>query len=628
MSDADEDTGGHEPSPLGVMAALQAGLVALLSQLGDDIDQFHVAVKKTLAETLVAHGYADWARSFHQRMEDPLTPLNGAPTDIGTAVGRAVGRFCGSNPEEARLRVARHILELMPECHAAFEGAARSALRQTPHALLTLVSTLRTRAADSADEPRLVAEIRLRDIEALKTARTASSRLQDVWEGRPYIPMCIVYDHWAFELLRRLDLPAYLQVLGELPYAEFARQIIGHEAWTATADELVELVSLAPAALDDAGVLTECIPLDILVLATCVKRWFGEEQYHPQSPRNVLVKGEATFEAEGARVVKALTGRRNCQALGYAWLQYLIGTARSRGARRVGSDERPAAERWLALIRKVAGALPLHPTPCEWIRGEQPLWRNERIYALLAVLVSNQPADADRIAGLLRTCLSQGIVTTHAIQEFQFDHQPCNFSIVALAVAAIQDLAGWFKDLWGSIYLQRERTRHGRGDPNGDVENVGLVAVFWTFAGLAQLPVGSPASRSLWVELEVAVREGALTDAFSTETDAWNIAARLVAAYWTLLFTDDPVRGMPGSLDEFLLNWAEADGDFALLVAELASRGVTAEKLSRSIDGDLVRAAWQDAIYLNQRIQKTLPAFDLEGLAAAIDTQRQPVPEV
>ena len=101
-----------------------------------------------------------------------------------------------------------------------------------------------------------------------------------------------------------------------------------------------------------------------------------------------------------------------------------------------------------------------------------------------------------------------------------------------------------------------------------------------------------------------------------------------MAAYWTLLFTDDPARGMPGSLDEFLLNWAEADRDFAFLVAELASSGVTAEKFSRSIDGELVRAAWQDAKYLNQRIQKTLPAFDLEGLAVAIDAQRQPAPEV
>lgn len=625
---SDEGTSGHEPSPPGVVAALQAGLISLLSQLDDDTDQFQVALQKTLHENLVAHGYADWAQSLRQRGENPPPPLNSAPTDIGKAVGGAVGWFCGSNPEETRLRLTRHVLEMMPECKSAFEGAAYNALRQTPNALLTLWSTLRAWAADSAGDPRTLVEMRSRDIEALKTARNASSRLQDIWEGRPYVPMLIVYDHWAFELLRRLDPPAYMQVLGELPYVEFARQIIGNAAWTATAEELAELVSLAPAVLDDDGVSTENIPLEILALATYTRRWFGEEQYHPKSPRNTLVKDAATFEAESALVVKALTVRRNYQALGYAWLQYLVATARSRSARRIGSDEQSAAERWLALIRKVAGALPLHPTPCEWIQDELPLWRNERIYALLAVLVFNQPTNSEGIAELLRLCLTKEIVTTHAIQEFQFDHQPCNFSIVALAVSSIKDLAGWFKDLWASIYLQRERTRRSRRDPNGDMQNVGLVAVFWTFAGLAQLPADSPVGRSLWVELEVAVRESALTDAFSTARDAWNVAARLVAAYWTLLFTDDPAKGVPGSLDEFLLNWAEADGDFAFLVAELASRGVTAEKLSRSIDGDLVRAAWQDAKYLNQRIQKALPAFDLEGLAVAIDAQRQPAPEV
>ncbi len=610
-------------SPPGVLSTLEVGLISLSSQLDNDTGQFHLAFQKALSEELVAHGYADFARNLCERMESPPPPLKSSPNGVEKAIGAAVGRFFGSNPEETRLRLARQVLEIMPECQTALEGAAYNVLRQTPNTSLTLQSTLLDRATASANDPRRLVDMHLKDIEALRALRTGVSRLRDIWESRPYVPLFVVHDEWAFELLRRVDLRAYLRVLEELPYADFARQIIRNATWTTTADQLAELISIAPAVLDDDGALAVSVPLVMFALAMSIKRWFGEEPYHPKSPRNTLIKDAKTFETECPLLLKTLSKRPDYPALGYAWLQYLIWSVRTRRDHRVGSDRHPSAERWFALIQQLAGALPIHPAPCEWIQSEQSLWRNERIYALLAVLVFKPTNNQERIADLLKSCLTNEIVTTHAIQELQFDQQPCNFSIVALAVSSIKDLAGWFKDLWADIYLQRERARRIRLDPNGNSENVGLVAVFWAFAGLARLPADSPVRRSLWAELEVAVREGALTDAFHTAAEAWSVAARLLAAYWTLVFADDRAKGMAGSLDEFLLHWAEASGDFAFLVAELASRGVTAEMFSRSIDGELVRAAWKEANYLNQRIRKPLPAFDLKGLAIAIDAQRQ-----
>jgi hypothetical protein len=626
---AGNETNGREPSPEGaidpsVVSALESGFNRLLVLPDDDVDRFDGVLTEILVEDLTACGYADWAQRLRARLQNPPPPMNSAPTDVAKAVGQGLGRFCGSNPIETHLRLTRHVLSAMPECRTEFERAAKTSVRQKVSARGILLSTLRSRASEFANNPRQLVDVHLREVEALKPATIGQLRLQDIWEARPHVPLFIVHDLWAFDLLRSVDLPAYLQLLQELPHVEFTRQIIKVATWTATSDELAQFVRLAPLVLNDVGALVSGMPLAMFALATCIGRWFGGEQYHPLSPRNALVKDDVTFKAESALVLRALAERLDHQPVGYAWLQYLVRSARSRGSRRVGPDGHSSEERWFALIAQLAGALPIHPKPYEWIQSEQSLWRNERIYALLAVLVFHTPIDAGGIAELLKICLTKGIVTTHAIQELQFKEQRCNFGIVGLAVSSINDLAGWFKTLWAAIYLQRERTRRNRRDPNDDLQNVGLVAVFWALAGLAQLPADSPVRRSLWVELEVAVRESALTDAFRTAGDAWCVAAHYLAAYWTQLFTDDPALGVLGSLDDFLLNWAEADGDFASLVAELASHGVTPEQFSRSLQGDLVRAALDDARYLHQRTRKPLPVFDLEGLADAIDAHRSP----
>jgi hypothetical protein len=338
-----------------------------------------------------------------------------------------------------------------------------------------------------------------------------------------------------------------------------------------------------------------------------------------------VVKDTATFDAESPRVLKSLSERSDHVALCYAWLQYLIWSARTRIARYVGPDGHSSLERWVALIGQVGRSLPTHPKPYEWIRDEKPHWRNDRIYALLAVSTFNSPPNGGAIAELLKTCLTRGFVRSHGIEQLEIDQQSCNLRIIALAVASIKEPADWFKDVWAAIFSHRDRARRSRLNHNDDFQNVGQVAVFWALAGLAQLPSDSPAARSLWVELEVAVRESALTDTFRTADDAWCVAVRRLAAHWISIFTDDPVKGARGSLDDFLMNWAEPDADFAEIVSELACRGVTADQFRRSIsDGDLLRAALQEARHSHQLTRRPLPQFNLEELAAAIDAVSPP----
>ncbi|MEA3198483.1 MAG: hypothetical protein QOF32_2535 [Gammaproteobacteria bacterium] len=604
----------------GVVAALESALNQSLTQLVDAGDQFCGLLVNTLSESLEDHGHADWAQGLRTRLEMLNVPADGAVSDIVKALGQAVGQFCGSNPVESRLRLARNVIGAVPECLQEIKSAAYSALRNTSDAPRTLLLALQQRTSNFASNSRDLADLYFHDIRALNTSRSVDLKLRYIWDASRNLPPFIVHDEWAFDLLRQSDLSVYLQLLGELPHHEFARRIIVNAGWTANLDDLTELLRRAPPAFNEKGALTSTAVLVLFVLESCIKRWFGPEHYHPNSPHNAAVKEAATFEAESARILQSLSERSDSMELRYAWLQHLIASSRARSARRVGPDDHSSVERWFALIGQLGRSMPIHPVPYEWIQGEDSLWRNERVYALLAVLVFKEPVDAKALTELLKTCLTKGLVGSHAIEQLDLQQQTCNFCIVASAITSLKEPAEWFKDVWAAIFSHRDRARSSHRNPNGDFQNVGQVAVFWALAGLAQLASDSPAARSLWVALEIAVRESSLTDLFRTVNDPWCVAARLLAAYWNVIFTDDPSRGTPGSLDDFLLNWAKPDADFADIASELASCGVTADQFKRSLgSGELLRAALEEVSHMQQSIRTPMPTFNVEGLAAAID---------
>jgi hypothetical protein len=602
-----------------IVAALKLGL-SKLTETVDSEDQFCTLMADTLTMSLRDSGFEEWANALRARFEASQTAKDGTTTSIAQALGQATGQFCGSEPEEARLRLARNTLHAVPECFPELESAAESTLRKTPGAQRILLSTLQQRASNFASNPRDLADLHFGDGEAFTKLRSQDLRVRDIWRSPPYLPPFFVHDAWAFDLLRRVDVDAYLQVLGELPHVQFASQIMERAARTANINELTSLLRKAPPAFDENGTLLSGGALALLSLAVSVKRWFGPEQYHPLSPHNVAVIDTATFEAESLEVLKALSARGDHMALGHAWLESLIWSSRTRSARRVDPDGHSSVERWFALISALARSLPDHPAPYDWIGEENPLWRNDRIYALLAVLVF-RPGPAEAALGkLLKTCLTKGLVGSHAIEQLHPDQQACSFSIVALSIAALKDPVQWFQDAWAAIFSNRDRARRSHRNPNDDFQNIGRVAVFWALAGLAQLPAASPVKRALWVELEIATRESTLTDAFRKAGDAWCVAAQWLAAHWSSIFKDDPRRGTPGSLDDFLMGWAEPDADFAEIASALASHGVTAEQFSRSLpDSEILRAALQEAEFSRRIIHRPMPKFDLVALAAAVD---------
>jgi hypothetical protein len=150
--------------------------------------------------------------------------------------------------------------------------------------------------------------------------------------------------------------------------------------------------------------------------------------------------------------------------------------------------------------------------------------------------------------------------------------------------------------------------------------NVGQVVVFWGLCGLGLLDPNSESARRLWAELELAVRESSLTDAFRRHENPWCLAARWLAAYWPKIFPEDPPAGSAGSLDDFLSCWVGPEMSFALLALEFRRQGVTAAQLKRSIpDGNLLRHGVDDVKQISRHDPRSTTASGIGDLADEID---------
>jgi hypothetical protein len=244
-----------------------------------------------------------------------------------------------------------------------------------------------------------------------------------------------------------------------------------------------------------------------------------------------------------------------------------------------------------------------HPSPLKWIEAELYVWRNWRIYALLAVEICRQPVDKNAIATLITQVLVNDLASSVGL-----DHLASGANverrIIGNAIVQIPDLARWFPDLWKQLFWQRDRFKWlRRSDPSRP--NIGQVIVFWGASGLELLDAGSAEARSFWLELYGAIRESILTEAFRQPNDAWSIALKFVGALWLKTFPDNPPAGTPGSLEDLVLPWKRVDTDFAELIEVLDRYGVAPEQLRRlGVSGDLLRTIAHEADLRGQMLAR------------------------
>jgi hypothetical protein len=245
----------------------------------------------------------------------------------------------------------------------------------------------------------------------------------------------------------------------------------------------------------------------------------------------------------------------------------------------------------LTVLQLLGAWLPPHPEPEKWIAEEQELWRNDRIYSMLMVLLSHGAAARKSAADFIGRVLQQDLASSFGVERFAEDAGSHERHIIGSTIGTIPDTATWFRELWADLFHLRDRARRYRhGRDHRIPPNVGQVAVMWGLCGLGFIDPASEAARALWVQLEAAARESILTDGVRLYNDAWRAALCWLGAYWPVIFRDDPPAGNAGCLDDFVSFWGAPTSEFAILIQQMRHQGVTILQFSRSIpDGQLLR---------------------------------------
>jgi hypothetical protein len=174
----------------------------------------------------------------------------------------------------------------------------------------------------------------------------------------------------------------------------------------------------------------------------------------------------------------------------------------------------------LTVLRLLGAWLPPHSEPEKWIAEEQELWRNDRIYSILNVLLSHA-AERGTAADFVARVLTQDLASSFGVDRFAADAGSHERYIIGSAIAVIPDTANWFSELWAKLFHLRDRARRYRHRRDSQTPpNVGQVAVVWGLCGLGFIDPASEASRALWVQLEAAARESILMDGLRLHNDA------------------------------------------------------------------------------------------------------------
>ena len=391
--------------------------------------------------------------------------------------------------------------------------------------------------------------------------------------------MLWLYDFDAYELLRRVDYHAYLNLLEDFPVRGGVYQLLDAADGWAAASELCLLLKNAPPVFDNNGEWIKQSRVAFIVLNLLAGRLLVQplEDGQPSD----------TFKETLAAIIDALMARPDAIPLGYAWLQRILMSPGKSRRRAAIKDDGDLATALLLVAANLAAHLSPHPDPLKWIEEELYVWRNWRVYALLAIELSREPMNKGMIADLIADVLLHDLASSVGIDRLGRGGN-IERKIIANAIAQISNPADWFTDLWKRLFWQRDRFRWLR-HKDASRPNIGQVAVLWGICGL-ELLGDSGEARSLWLALYDAVRESILTEAFRQHNDAWSIALRFLAALWLKTFPNEPPAGTAGSLEDLVIPWRRIDINFAQLIEILDRYGVQPEQLRRTgVSGDMLR---------------------------------------
>jgi hypothetical protein len=568
-----------------------------------------LAAVASIAGRLRDRGSTEWANAIERRPQQGPGP-GPAECAVDILVGRATGRVCGAAPDERRFIFVRQLREVIPFESADFVAAGEAALKTNPGAIGVLRAMLQQRVADFQGEPRRLAAISDRELEQLSRLQSFEMRFIDIWDDPQERGLVWLHDFDAYELLRRLDLEAYLDLLEDFPLRGAVYQLLDAADAGATTSDLCLLLAKARLIFDSNGNWIKQNRVACIVLNLLAGRLLPEPLEDGKPSEN--------FKAAMTEIIGALTGRPDATLLGYAWLQRVLmspGRTRRRSAMR--EDDGDLTISILAVAENLAARLAPHPDPLKWIEAEFYVWRNWRVYALLGVELFRQPLSRNAIADLIADVLKRGLASSVGLDRLG-TRPNVERVIVASAMVQVPDPANWFANVWVRLFWQRDRFRW-LGHNDASRPNIGQVAVLWGTCGLEGLQV-SDESRSLWLALYDAVRESLLTEAFHQHNDAWSIALRYLAALWLKTFPNEPPAGTPGSLEDLVSPWMRIDVSFAQLIEVLDRYEVAPERLRQTgVSGDLLRRIIGGFSFMGRTLLSPEEISTIEAVAERLD---------
>jgi hypothetical protein len=349
---------------------------------GADADFYRVRVIAAIATHLRDRRLTEWANALEGRSPPgPGSEPSGYAVDM--LIAKAAGLFCGATPGERQFTFVRHLHEVIPFESVDFVSAAETALRSDAGAIQALSAMLNERIAAFPTEPERLAFISARDLPQTSSEQTRETRFIDVWDDPFERTPLWLHDFDAYELLRRVDYHAYLNLLEDFPVREGVYQLLDTADGWATASELSLLLKNARPVFDNNGEWIRQNRVAFIVLNLLAGRLLLEplEDGLPSQ----------TFKETLTTIIDALMARSDAVPLGYAWLQRVLMSPGKSRRRAAIKDDGDLATALVLVAANLAAHLSPHPNPLKWIEEELYVWRNWRVYALLAIELSRGP---------------------------------------------------------------------------------------------------------------------------------------------------------------------------------------------------------------------------------------------
>ncbi|KQO52218.1 hypothetical protein [Methylobacterium sp. Leaf85] len=354
----------------------------------------------------------------------------------------------------------------------------------------------------------------------------AKPSLKEAWETR--LDSHVWLEHsFIFDIARQLDAARLFGLAERLPHPVFLRLGLG-EADAVNEHEIARLLMLAQPAFDPAGVFQSVgmIAAHLLSKASLRLRWLCGDGQVFDAPCNAEDEARIVSDMERATaglevILDALFSRRDATFIGWAWLERLVFEGEHRGCWRprhhVGEGR--YVDAWIIVVHGLAQRLGTRTDALSWTLAQKPLWRSNRMTAVLASVIFSELPDRAAIAMLLRSMLmSVEPPYSGAARAVSGSGSPLA-KIGCDCVLSLDEPSTFLASTWQDLRPYRERAWRGRNRADETAGNPAEILVLWALYALEKAPPGSAAELSRTVK-------AMLCDAFQTD------AQGAVRAFW------------------------------------------------------------------------------------------------